>query len=262
MRRGLASFLLILVAVLAWAVAAANPASAAEPQLPALTGRVVDAAGVLSPAQEAAIAERLEAQERATSNQVVVATVPSLQGYDIERFANDLFRAWRLGQQGRDNGVLLLIAPSEREVRIEVGYGLEGNLTDAISSDIVRNRILPRFRAGDLPGGILAGVEAILAAIEGTYEPMPRPEAADHDWVMLLIFILWALFLVMRASRGPRRQGYGPIHRRPGYRWGPGWGGGWGGGSWGGGSWGGSSGGGGFSGGGGSSGGGGASGRW
>lgn len=220
--------------------------------LPPLTGRVVDQAEILSAAQEAAITERLAAHERETSNQVVVATVPSLQGTDLERFANELFRAWNLGQKGRDNGVLLLVAPTEREVRIEVGYGLEGSLTDAIASDIVRNRILPRFRVGDLPGGINAGVEAILAAIEGTYEPLTKPEAGEFDWAFLALAIIWALFLVIRSSRNPRlRRQYGRWPGRARY----GWGGGWGGGSWGGA-------GGGFSGGGGSSGGGGASGRW
>ena len=252
---GLPRCVLVFLLWASCAVAALN--------LPPLTGRVVDQTGTLSPTQRAALEERLAAHEQATSNQVVVATVPSLQSVDVEQFANSLFRAWRLGQAGRDNGVLLLVAPNEREVRIEVGYGLEGTLTDAIGSDIVRNRILPRFRAGDLPGGITAGVEAILAAIDGTYEPMPRKpiDAPATDWLVLPIALfLFFLFLRSRMGfRGPRarrRWGYGS-----GWGYGPGWG--YGAGRWGGGTWGGgSSSGVGFSGGGGSSGGGGASGRW
>ena len=183
-------------------------------------------------------------------------TVPSLQGYDIERFANELFRAWALGQKNRNNGVLFLVAPNEREVRIEVGYGLEGTLTDALSADIIQNRILPRFRAGDIPGGITSGVDAILAAIEGTYQPVATPHSSSDQYralIPVLFFIAWLVLVNILSNR--RRRGrwvYGS--GVPGV-WigGPGWGGrgGFGG-----------SGGGGFSGGGGSSGGGGASGRW
>ena len=181
----------------------------------------------------------------------------SLQGYDIERFANELFRAWALGQKNRNNGVLFLVAPNEREVRIEVGYGLEGTLTDALSADIIQNRILPRFRAGDIPGGITSGVDAILAAIEGTYQPVATPHSSSDQYralIPVLFFIAWLVLVNILSNR--RRRGrwvYGS--GVPGV-WigGPGWGGGRGG--FGG------SGGGGFSGGGGSSGGGGASGRW
>ena len=163
----------------------ALPAMAAL-NLPPLTGRVVDLANVLSPATEAALTEQLAAHEQRTSNQLVVATVPSLQGYDIERFAVELFRAWGLGQKDRNNGVLLLVAPNEREVRIEVGYGLEGTLTDALSADIIQNRILPRFRAGDIPGGIAGGVDAILAVIEGTYQPIATPPSGSDQFQALV----------------------------------------------------------------------------
>jgi uncharacterized protein len=227
----------------------------ADLQLPALTGRVVDLANVLSPAQEAALTEQLAAHEQRTSNQVVVATVPSLQGYDIERFAVELFRAWGLGQKDRNNGVLLLVAPNERAVRIEVGYGLEGTLTDALSADIIQNRILPRFRAGDVPGGITSGVDGILAAIEGTYQPVAPPHSPSDQYralIPVLFFIGWLIFVnILRTQRRQRRWIYGS--GVPGVWIGPGWGGGRGGFG---------SGGGGFSGGGGSSGGGGASGRW
>ena len=244
MRALLALFLLLTAA-----------AAHADPELPPVTGRVVDAARILSPKFVADLDARLAAHEQATSNQVVVATVPSLQGYDVERFANDLYRAWRLGQANRNNGVLLLVAPHEREVRIEVGYGLEGALTDAISADIVRNRIVPRFKANDIPGGISAAVDAILAAVKGEYEAetkQPKPE----DYLPFILILLWFVFLMYRGRRG---YGFGP--RRRGWYGGPWYGGGWSGGRGGGGGFGGGSGGG-FSGGGGSSGGGGASGRW
>ena len=230
----------------------------AQPKLPPLTGRVVDLADVLSAAQEAALTEQLAAHEARTSNQVVVATVPSLQGYDIERFAVDLHRAWGLGQESRNNGVLLLVAPNEREVRIEVGYGLEGTLTDALSSDIVHSRILPRFRTGDLPGGIASGVDGILSVIEGTYEPIPAPaEDPMQSFAPILLVLGWFVLMMILNSQRNRRRVWGPV--LPG-----GWiGGGFGGrnGGFGGGGFGGR-GGGGFSGGGGRSGGGGASGRW
>ncbi|HXV25499.1 MAG TPA: TPM domain-containing protein [Alphaproteobacteria bacterium] len=186
----------------------------AQPKLPPLTGRVVDLANVMSPVQEAAIAEQLAQHEMRTSNQVIVATLPSLQGYDIERFAVDLFRAWGLGQKDRNNGVLLLVAPAEREVRIEVGYGLEGTLTDALSSDIIRSRILPRFQAGDLPGGVSSGVDAILSVIEGTYKPISSPARPQHriealaPFLMVLTWILLVTFLSNR--RRMRRRVWGP----------------------------------------------------
>ena len=147
-----------------------NAVSAQEgPDFPALTGRVVDAANLLDPATESALDARLAAHEEASSDQVVVATLPSLDGYDIADYAVRLGRAWGIGTAENDNGVLLVVAPNEREVRIEVGYGLEGALTDALSSTIIRREILPAFRAGDYPGGIEAGVDSILAAIEGEY---------------------------------------------------------------------------------------------
>ena len=160
-------------ALAAWALAtlALGAATAAAQDVPTLTGRVVDRAGMLSPATEAALTARLAAHEDSTSNQVVVLTVPSLEGEAIEPYATRVFRAWGLGQAGRDNGVLLLVARDDRELRIEVGYGLEGDLTDATSGTIIRRVIVPRFRDGDVDGGVLAGVDAILGAIEGTYEP-------------------------------------------------------------------------------------------
>jgi len=136
---------LLLLAVAA-AVVAAN--------FPALTGRIVDAAQVISASARAAIEPKLADLESKSGIQLVVATVKSLEGQDVESYANELFRTWKLGEKAKNNGVLLLVAPNERKVRIEVGYGLEGTLTDALSSVIITNALIPRFKTGDFSGGI------------------------------------------------------------------------------------------------------------
>jgi uncharacterized protein len=230
-------------------------AAAAEPTLPALTGRVVDEAGILSAPVRARLTDALAAHEAQTSNQVAVATLRSLQGYEIEDFSVRLFRAWRLGQQKNNNGVLLVVAPNERRVRIEVGYGLEGALPDATAHSIIQTEILPRFRVGDVEDGVVRGTTAILGAIAGTYKPKSGKSSDPHyDTLMIIIFgafIMMMLYNSYYAYRFPHRRN--PWNTS----------GGFGGGGFGGGGFGGrSSSGGGFSGGGGSSGGGGASGRW
>jgi Beta-propeller domains of methanol dehydrogenase type len=132
---------------------------------PVLTGRVVDQADVLSPAVRTDVAAQSKELEEKSGIQLVVATVPSLQGSDIETFANQLFRAWELGQAQKNNGVLLLVAPNERKVRIEVGYGLEGTLTDALASAIISGAIVPHFKRGDFSGGVEGGVHGIVAVL-------------------------------------------------------------------------------------------------
>ncbi len=216
----------------------------AEFAAPPLTGRVSDAAQVLPTEVERTLVATLAAHEAKTTEQVVVATVPSLGGRDIESYANDLFRAWGLGQKDKNNGVLFLVAPNEREMRIEVGYGLEGTLTDALASRIIRDIATPRFKAGDLAGGIEAGTKAILKVLGGEALPAPAENQADWPAVLgvLVPLLFWALIVANARRRGGRGRGV----------W---WGGG-------GGGFGRGRGGGGFSGGGGSSGGGGASGRW
>ena len=139
-------------------------------EVPPLTGRVVDLAQVLPAEVAASLVRELEAHEAKTSNQVAVLTLPSLEDEPLETFSHRVATTWKLGQKGTENGVLLLIALRERKVRIEVGYGLEGTLTDLRSAHIIRQEIVPRFRSGDLPGGITAGVQAILSTIEGTYK--------------------------------------------------------------------------------------------
>jgi uncharacterized protein len=239
------------------------PHAALAQTFPPLTGRVVDQANILKPEERTALEAKLKAYEDKTSDQVVVATVSSLEGTSIEDYANRLFRAWQLGQKKNNNGALLLVAPAERKVRIEVGYGLEGALTDALSKVIITTAIAPQFQQGDFADGIDAGIDAILSILSGDAEEWQRraevredPSSA-MDTIITFLIIAFILFQIFRAMRGGGRPG---IHRR---RRGSGpWiiptGGGWsgGGGGWsGGGS-------GGFSGGGGSSGGGGASGSW
>jgi uncharacterized protein len=262
-------FLLILLALFAWST------STQAQTFPALTGRVVDEANLLDPAQEAALTAKLAGLETRTNRQLVVATLNSLQGYDIADYGYQLGRKWAIGQDGKgeaekDNGAILIVAPNERKMRIEVGYGLEPILTDGYSSSVIRNSITPLFKAGDFPGGINAGVDKIITQIE-----LPPEEAAkvakeaakgqrrssggggvDIGMIIFWLFIFFFFILpVLRAMMGGGRRhsrrdsGIGPV-----IIWGGGsdWGGGGGGGF----------GGGGFGGGGGSFGGGGASGDW
>jgi uncharacterized protein len=251
---------------------------------PKFTGFVVDAANVLPPDREAALAASLEALQKDTGRQLVVATIPDLQGYPIEDYGYRLGRAWGVGLKDLDNGAILIVAPNDRRVRVEVGYGLTPVLTDALSSVIVNQAILPAFRSGDIPGGIVAGADALIAQLrlpdaearakvdEALKKNDPGRRRSGGDgfplplvfWGIVLVFVL---LTVMRRGGGGGGGGGGRRYRRRGgpvILWGPGFGGG--GGGWGGGSSGGGGGGwmgGGFSGGGGGSfGGGGASGSW
>lgn len=161
---------LLTLAGLFWATLLLVLPAQAAPEFPALSGRVVDQAGMLSAATQQQLTVLLQQNENSSSNQLVVVTVNSLQGYTIEEYGYQLGRHWGIGQKGLDNGVLLIVAPSERKVRIEVGYGLEGTLTDALSSNIIQTVILPRFRQGRMEQGVIEGTRATLAAIAGTYE--------------------------------------------------------------------------------------------
>jgi uncharacterized protein len=143
--------------------------------VPPLTGRVVDLAHILSTDDVDRLTAKLKAHAEQTGNQVAVLTLPSLEGEALEPYSHRVATVWKLGQKGTDNGVLLLVALKERKVRIEVGYGLEGTLTDLRSAHIIREEIVPRFRAGDMPGGIAAGVAAIIKTIEGTYQATESP---------------------------------------------------------------------------------------
>lgn len=236
-----------------------TPALAA-PQFPALTGRVVDGASILSDATKADLSEKLAALESKTSRQLVVVTLPSLQGYDISDYGYQLGRAWGIGQKSLNNGVLLIVAPTEHKVRIEVGYNLEPILTDALSEVIIQNAILPNFRKNDFNSGVEQGVDQLIQQLSlQTSAAEARAAAAKQQalqtgqggqgggWTGLIIF-LFIMFAIFRVFGG---WGFLPFLFMGGGR-----GGGFGGGGFGG------SGGGGFSGGGGSFGGGGASGGW
>jgi len=237
--------------------------------LPALSGRVVDDANILDPQTRAALDRKLADLEAKTTDQLVVVTLKSLQGTSVEDFGIQLGRAWRIGQRDKNNGVLLIVAPSERKVRIEVGYGLEGTLTDAVSKLIIENAIIPRFRANDVPGGITRGVDDIISVLSGDAEEWKQRAAKRPDptppWSAILIPILalaviaLAFIMIVGAMPGDRnnrrrgRSGSGWSSGSSGSSWWTGSSGGFSGGGFGGG---------GFSGGGGSFGGGGASGSW
>jgi len=237
----------------------------ADPKFPDLNGqRVVDDAHILSDATKADLTQKLAGIEQATTDQVVVVTVSDLQGYPIEDYGYQLGRAWGIGQKGqeqasngqtyKDNGLLLIVAPNERKVRIEVGYGLEPVMTDAMSGLIIRNAILPQFKAGDYNAGVEAGVDAITqqlsldrgVAIKKAQTAQDEADSSSsHDSIPFPV-IIFIIILVLVFSRG-----WLPWFIL-GNLFGGGWGGGRGGGGFGGG----------FSGGGGSFGGGGASGGW
>jgi len=270
-----------LIMLVAAVILAATPAYAQT--FPKLTGRVVDQAGLLTPSQVADLTSKSEALEQRTGRQFVVATVNRLEGRTIEDYGYRLGREWGIGSEQKDDGVILLVAPKERKVRIETGYGARVFLTDAVSSVIIRESILPRFKAGDMGGGIVAGADQIINMME-----LPPAEAAKHAQEIgaseakrqerrinpfPILFMVVIFFVIIgsiasrsggRRYRGKRRGGldagdvavilWGLDALTRGSRGGGGWGGG--GGGWGGG------GGGGFSGGGGSFGGGGASGGW
>jgi uncharacterized protein len=236
----------------------ATAADASLPPFPQLTGPVVDGAQMLDGDSAARLADKLRDYDQSSGNQLVVVTVPTLQGYPIEYWGYQLGRHWGIGQQGSNTGVLLIVDRDEHKLRIEVGYGLEGTLTDALSDDIIRNAVVPRFKRGEYGPGIEAGVDAILQVLGGHADQVRHQKRKDGaSTFFLIIFIVFILLRILRAGFWPRPSGrlfwlwwlLGSMNSGRGSR-GGGWGGGLGGG------------GGGFSGGGGSFGGGGASGGW
>ncbi|OJU01523.1 MAG: hypothetical protein BGN87_23850 [Rhizobiales bacterium 65-79] len=250
------------------------PVLAFAAPLPQLSGRVVDNAGMIDPVTKADIERKLADYEKKSSDQIVVATIDSLDGEAIEPYANRLFRAWKLGQAGENNGVLLLIAKNDRKMRIEVGYGLEGTLTD-LHSKLIIEGMTAAFRKGDFSGGISRAVDDIISVLSGNAAEVEEraarnQHAHDHDinWPVILFFIVWGTMFFGGFAGAILPPIFGRKLGPHSYRWlgrtftyNQGSSGGW---SGGGGGWssGGGFGGGGFSGGGGSSGGGGASGGW
>jgi uncharacterized protein len=161
--------------VLALAVATGTSFAA---DVPYLTGRVVDNAEILAPATRDKLTAALKAREDASTDQIAVLTVPTIGDEAIEQYATRVFDAWKLGQKGKDNGVLVIVVPNDRKMRIEVGYGLEGTLTDVAASRIIRDRMTPRFKEGDYDRGVSDGVDAIIAQLEGRAESAPATAPA------------------------------------------------------------------------------------
>lgn len=193
------------------AFTALSPVAIAAPSFPPLTGRVVDEANVLAPDTETALAAKLEEFEAATSRQLIIVTVASLQGYEIEDFGYQLGRLWGIGDARQDNGVLLLVAPNERRVRIEVGYGLEPVLTDAFSDAILQNIMLPRLRDGNFNEAVVAGVDAIVrqlslpdAEAKAGMRDVAAGEARTDAFSLFIsgLLTLWLLWGLVSLVRG------------------------------------------------------------
>jgi uncharacterized protein len=196
----------------AWAVMLCALAAALAVTFPPLSGRVVDRANIISAETRGTLERKLAALETRSGIQLVVATVASLEGQEIEPYANQLFRTWQLGEKAKNNGVLLLVAPNERRVRIEVGYGLEGTLTDALSKVIIINAMTPRLKAGDFSGGIARGVDDIITVLttdasEWQQRPalrLDRQQAeGPPDWLIWLGLSAFVFLLIVS----------------PGFRW-------------------------------------------
>jgi uncharacterized protein len=248
---GLLSFLLLLIT---------SPLARAL-EVPPLRGRVNDYAGVMSQDQVRTLESQLAQFEQETGHQIAVLTVPTLAGEDIEGFSIHVAESWKIGKKGFDNGVILLVAVKDRQLRLEVGYGLEGVLPDAIADRIIRDYIVPRFRAQDYAGGVIAGIDAVQKVIkqeplpESARKPNQAPQSNFNSLAMFAIaFVIFALMAFSSGRRSRNQMWSGRGRRYPPIFWG---GGGFGGGGFGGGGSGG-----GFSGGGGGFGGGGASGSW
>jgi uncharacterized protein len=220
----------LLRAVL-WLLLALAAGGAEAQTFPKFTGLVVDAADVLPPETEARLAAELQALQRDTKRQLVVATIPDLQGYPIEDYGYRLGREWGVGLRDVDNGLILLVAPTERKVRIEVGYGLEGIVTDAFAGTVIREQVVPRFKAGDLPGGVTAGAGALVRHLRASpEEAQARLDAAVKEfdrthrtetrrsgggggagmifWIVIFLFVVLPMFRG-RGGRGRRYRGGG-----------------------------------------------------
>jgi uncharacterized protein len=203
------------------------PAGLMAQTFPPLTGRVVDAANIIPDDVEARLNQKLVALETQSHRQLVVATLPDLQGYEISDYGYQLGRAWGIGSKEKNDGALLIVAPKERKVRIEVGYGLEGIVTDGLSSLIIQNQILPKFKAGDMPGGIEAGTDALVTQLTlpedqariaaGRAESAKLAQGGDSiipfvffGFIFLFVFVL-PIFTRVARSRGYQPKGLGPV---------------------------------------------------
>ncbi len=224
-RTGLYRHIWLALLLAAGMLAAAGAARAQS--FPPLTGRVVDAANIIPDDVEARLTQKLAALETQSHRQLVVATLPSLEGYEVSDYGYRLGRTWGIGSKDKNDGALLIVAPNERKVRIEVGYGLEGILTDGLSSVIIQNDILPRFKAGDMPAGIEAGTDALLTqltlpedqarmiAARAESEKLAQGEGSILPFVFfgfmfIFIFVL-PMFTRIAKRRGYQPKGLGPV---------------------------------------------------
>jgi uncharacterized protein len=179
-------------------------------EVPELKTRILDQANLIDAASEQQINQLLAGHEKASSNQIILVTLKDLQGYSIEQAGVEMGRAWGVGQKEQDNGIVLILAQAERKVRIEVGYGLEGVMTDAVSATIVQEYILPRFKTGDFSGGLLVGTQAIVAALGGEYiAPVAKGKKSGNrsglpSIIFMFIFIAFAAMNRLGSS-GERR---------------------------------------------------------
>ena len=171
-------------------------------EVPRLQGYVNDYAGMISPSAKSKLEEGLKAFEQSDSTQIVILTVPSLEGEDIEQFGIRVGEAWKIGQKGKDNGAILIVSKQERKMRIEVGYGLEGRLTDLAAGRIIDLVIKPRFQQGDFDGGFIAGVSSMIAATRGEFKAEPRPVRQRQRGVppFLSIFLFFGIFTLILGS--------------------------------------------------------------
>src|SRR5476649_254374 len=200
LERGGSRLVIVLIALMC------TIATAFTLTLPALSGRIVDQANIIPDATRSAIEQKLADLEAKSGIQLVVATVTSLEGQEIKPYANALYRTWKLGQKEKNNGVLLLVAPKEHRVRIEVGYGLEGTLTDALSKVISSNAITPRFKTGDFAGGISRGVDDIITVLttdSADWQPRPAlrldnaPSSDPTNWIIFAVLLVVAALCVV-----------------------------------------------------------------
>ncbi len=198
---------LILTTTLGAAVAAAD--------FPKPTGPVNDFAGLLDASTKASLTTLIDAVEKETTAEIAVATVTTLDGMSVEEYANKLFKEWGIGQKGHNNGVLMLVAPTEHNMRIEVGYGLEGILPDGLAGSIMREDVLPQFGRGDYQGGIVRGVERIATIIRKNEPAVQTDQSAESgfqpEWLLVLIGGVWVGFAMFEAGVAFRAKAVGPI---------------------------------------------------
>jgi len=193
LKRGALVFLILVVCCLA-------PVAHAL-EVPPLKGRINDYASLLSPSVREHLETALKNFEQTESTQIVVLTIPSLEGDNLEAFSIRMAEKWKIGRKGLDNGAILLVAKADRKIRIEVGYGLEGKLTDLMAGRIIRNQIVPEFKAGRFDQGIINGVDAIMAVVKGEYQPAVRPETSAKRRTGLGAFFIPLIFIALLVGR-------------------------------------------------------------